>query len=321
MRIVVLDGHTMNPGDMPWEPLGALGELAIYDRTPPDLTVERCRDAAIAVTNKVVFDGPRMSQLPALRFIAVTATGYNVIDLDAATAHGIVVSNVPVYSTDSVAQLTFAFLLEMCHQVALHDQAVHAGEWTRRPDFCFWKSPQMELAGKRMGIIGMGRIGRRVGEIAHAFGMEVMAASRTMTDPPGYAGFRWGTTDKVFRESDVVSLHCPLTEQTKGLVCRETLGLMKRTAFLINTGRGPLINEQDLADALRQGVIAGAAVDVVSAEPIQADNPLLACPNCIITPHIAWTSRDARRRLIDITVDNVKAYLAGKPVNVVNRSD
>jgi glycerate dehydrogenase len=317
-RIVVLDGHTLNPGDNPWDELAALGDFAVYDRTPPELVRPRAAGAEIVLTNKTGLDAAMLADLPALRFVGVLATGYNVVDVAAAAARGIPVSNVPEYGTDGVAQHVFALLLELCHHVGEHDAAVHAGEWTRSPDFCFWRRPQVELAGLTMGIVGFGRIGRRVAEIAHAFGMGVMASARTLRATPDDEGFTWAETRDLFARADVVTLHCPLDATNTRFVDAALLAQMKPSAFLINTARGLLIDEQALAAALDAGTIAGAAVDVVSAEPMRADNPLMRARNCMITPHIAWASLAARRRLMRTSVDNVRAFLAGAPIHVVN---
>ena len=318
MKIVVLDGKTLNPGDNPWDEVAGLGELTVYDRTAPEEIIPRAKDAEIVLTNKTPLSGETIEQLPNLKFISVLATGYNVVDVQAASRRGIIVSNVPVYATDSVAQFTFALLLELCHHVAAHDAAVKAGEWSSCPDFCFWKYPLVELAGKQMGLVGFGRIGRRVGELAHAFGMKVSAADIIRDEKPGYEPFSWADVDEIFATSDVVSLHCPQTPDNVGMVNRELLGRMKKSAFLINTSRGGLIVEEDLAEALNAQKIAGAALDVVSTEPIKPDNPLLKARNCIITPHIAWASLDARRRLMKATAENISAFIAGAPVNVVS---
>lgn len=319
-RIVVLDGYTLNPGDNPWEAIVALGELDVRDRTPVDQLLERSRDADVIVTNKAPLSAQTIARLPKLRFIAVTATGYNVVDIDAAAARGITVSNVPEYGTSAVAQYTFAMILELCHRIGQHADSVHRGEWSRNADWCYWLTPQVELAGLTMGIVGFGRIGRRVGELAHAFGMRVLAHSPKQVNPPGYTPFAWAASlDELAGEADVLSLHCPLTSANQGMVNRSLLGRMKPTALLINTARGALVNEQDLADALNAGVIAGAAVDVVSHEPIRAENPLLAAKNCLITPHMAWTTLAARQRLMRTTAENIAAFLRGSPINVVNR--
>jgi len=318
MTIVVLDGYTLNPGDNPWEALTRLGTLQVYDRTPAELIVPRARAAQIVLTNKTVLTAATLAQLPTVRFIGVLATGYNVVDVAAARARGIPVSNVPEYGTDSVAQHVFALLLELCHHVGAHDAAVKAGEWTGSPDFCFWRSSPIELAGLTMGIVGFGRIGRRVGELAHAFGMRVLAANRSHREPPPYQPFAWAEVAEVCAQADVLTLHCPLTAENAQFVNRELLATMKPTAFFINTARGGLVDEAALAAALNAGGLAGAAVDVVSVEPMRPDTPLLTARHCIITPHIAWASLAARRRLMAETVRNVEAFLAGRPVNVVN---
>ena len=340
-RIVVVDGYTTNPGDLSWSGVEALGELTVYERTRPDQLVERVREADAVLTNKVVFSREILSQLPRLRYIGVTATGYNNVDVAAARERGIVVTNVPDYSTASVAQLTFALLLELCHHVQRHGEAVREGAWSRSPDFCFTLTPQVELAGKRLGIVGFGRIGRRVARIARAFGMEVQAAARGSAasgsgasglGPGQAAGVRPGGSpgdgdaadvervplDTLLATSDVISLHCPLTPETQGLIDRTRIERMKPTAFLINTARGGLVVDRELAEALRAGRIAGAALDVLSLEPPPPDNPLLSAPRCIVTPHMAWMTREARSRLLAVVVENLRRFLAGDPVNVVS---
>lgn len=317
MKIVVLDGYTLNPGDNPWEPVKKLGELTVYDRTGAGEILKRSRGAKILLTNKTPLTVETLIQLPDLGFISVLATGYNIVDVAAARRRNIPVSNVPIYGTDSVAQYTFALLLELCHNVGLHSELVRRGEWTTSPDFCLWRKPLVELAGKTMGIVGFGRIGRRVGELARAFGMDVLAYDQVRGQEPRYP-VRWVELEELFEKSDVVSLHCPLTDDNKGMVNTGVLSRMKPTAFLINTARGPLVNEADLAAALEAGRISGAAVDVVSREPISGENPLLRAKNCIVTPHIAWATLSARRRLMETTAENVKAFLSGHPINVVN---
>ena len=319
MKIVVLDGATLNPGDNPWDALAALGEITVHARSARAEIVPRARGAAVVLTNKTVLEAAILAELPELRFVAVLATGYNVVDVDAARARGIRVANVPEYGTDSVAQHVLALLLELAHGVGEHDAAVHAGEWQRCPDFSFWHRPPLELASLTMGIVGFGRIGRRVGELARALGMQVQASTRPGTthgETPA-AGFAWRSIDQLFAEADVVSLHCPLTSDNARFVDAALLARMKRTAFLINTARGGLIDEAALARALAAGQIAGAALDVVSEEPIRADNLLLAAPRCILTPHLAWASLAARQRLMATAVANVRAYLAGRPINLV----
>ena len=318
MKIVVLDGYTVNPGDNPWDGLSRLGELMVYDRTSSDDIVERVADADIILTNKTPLRAETLAQLPRLRFIAELATGYDNVDIVAAGKRGIPVANVPEYGTDSVAQHTMALVLELCNRVGEHAAAVQEGEWSESPYFSFWKAPLLELAGKRLGIIGFGHIGQRVGAIAHSFGMEILAFNphrkRLSTPFP----VTWLELQSIFAEADLVSLHCPLTTDNTGFVNEGLLKTMKQSAFLINTARGKLVNEADLARALDNGVIAGAALDVVSREPIAPDNPLLRARNCLITPHIAWASIDARRRLTATTVRNIEAFLQGKPLNIVN---
>ncbi len=317
MKIVVLDGRTLAADDNPWDALHALGDVELYDCSTEEEVAVRAAGAAILVTNKARVSARVIEHSPGLRFIAVSATGYDCVDVAAARRWGIPVSNVPEYGTNSVAQFTFALLLSLCHRAEHHADAVRAGEWARSPDFCFWQTPQVELAGKTMGIVGFGRIGRRVGELAHAFGMRVLACSRSQPSPPTYEPFVWSGLDQLFEQSDAISLHCALTESTTGLVNCERIQRMKPTAFLVNTSRGGLVVDADLADALNRGLLAGAAVDVVSQEPIRPDNPLLAAKNCLITPHIAWASREARRRLLMATLQNVANFIAGKPTNVV----
>jgi glycerate dehydrogenase len=319
MRIVVLDGYTLAADGNSWGALHALGEVEVHDRSSPAEVAERAQSAVVLVTNKARIPAAVIDGCPGLRFIAVSATGFDCVDVVAASRRRIPISNVPEYGTDSVAQLTFALLLELCHHVGRHADAVRGGEWARSPDFCFWKAPLVELAGKTMGVVGFGRIGQRVGELAHAFGMSVRAHSRSRPAPPAYPSFAWAGLDELFARADVISLHCPLTPESAGLVNRERLLLVRPGAFLINTSRGGLVNERDLAEALNEGRLAGAAVDVVTQEPIHPDNPLLSAPNCLITPHIAWATREARRRLLEATVANVAGFLAGRPTNVVNR--
>jgi glycerate dehydrogenase len=320
MKIVVLDGYTLNPGDNPWDAVGKLGELKVYDRTAPHELLERTREAGIILTNKMPLPAETLRQLQKLRFISVLATGYNIVDIVAAGERGIPVSNVPEYGTDSVAQFAFALLLELCHHVGSHDIAVKAGEWAASPDWSFWKTPQILLTGKTMGIVGFGRIGRRVGELARAFGMEVLAFDPQQGDAPAYTPFHWKSQEDLFAEADVVSLHCPQTPDNRGFVNRDLISLMKKGAFFINAARGGLVNENDLAEALNTGRIAGAAIDVVSMEPMQLGNPLVTARNCLITPHIAWATLTARQKLMTATVENIKAFLSGSPINVVNTS-
>jgi glycerate dehydrogenase len=313
-----LDGYTLNPGDLSWEGLEALGTVTVYDRTPAESIVERAKGARVILTNKTPLRAEVLRQLPELQYIGVLATGYDVVDTAEAGKLGITVTNVPAYSTASVAQLVFALLLELCQQAGLHNEAVREGEWAGCPDFSFWKTPLVELAGKTLGVVGIGGIGEKVAEIGQAFGMNVIATNRS-GKRPALEGVRLVSIGELFQEADVVTLHCPLTPETEGLIQKATLSQMKKTAFLINTGRGKLIRESDLADALNAGVIAGAGLDVLSTEPPAANNPLLSARNCIITPHVGWASFEARGRLMDVAVSNVAAFAAGSPVHVVNR--
>jgi glycerate dehydrogenase len=317
MKIVVLDGYTLNPGDISWNSLKQLGEVIIYDRTSAEKIVERSKDAEILLTNKTPLDAAALSQLPLLQYIGVLATGYNVIDVSKATELGITVSNVPGYGTDSVVQLTFALLLELCNHVQEHSDVVRNGKWSRSPDFSFWDYPLTELAGKTIGIIGFGNIGKKVADIATAFGMNILATSKTQTDQPQHSNFKWADIDDLLINSDVVSLHCPLLPETKGLINKERLQKMKRSAFLLNTSRGPLVADKDLAEALNSGIIAGAGLDVLSIEPPPENNSLFKAKNCIITPHIAWATKESRQRLMNIADDNVKAFINGNPVNII----
>lgn len=319
MKIVVLDGYTENPGDLSWDSLSALGELTVYDRTPAEQIVERIGDAQAIYVNKVPIDREVMEKCTALRFIGVLATGYNVIDVETAKEKGIVVCNIPTYGTQSVAQYAIALLLELCHHVGEHSACVKAGEWTENKDWCFWKYPLIELAGKKMGIIGFGRIGQLTGKLASALGMEVLAYDSHPAADRMIEGGRYASLEEVIENSDVISLHCPLFPETKEIINKNTISRMKTGVMIINTSRGPLICEEDLAEALKSGKVAAAAADVVSVEPIRKDNPLLEAPNMIITPHIAWAPKESRQRLMDIAVDNLKAYLNGEPQNVVNR--
>lgn len=315
-RIVVLDGYTLNPGDNPWDALAALGDLVVYDRTPRELVAERGRGATILLTNKTLIDAEALRALPELKGICVLATGINVVDVISARKLGIPVCNVPSYSTPSVVEHTFALLFELARAAGRHDRAVHEGEWVRAPDFSFVLSPQRELFGRRFGIIGYGEIGRSVGLVAQALGLEIFATASRRRAPEEGVFVR--SIEEIARECDVVSLHCPLTAETERLVSRKFLAGMKPSAFLINTARGGLVNERDLAEALRDGLIAGAAVDVLSTEPPAADNPLLTAPNCIITPHLAWRSLESRKRALAQSVENVRGILNGRPLNVVN---
>lgn len=319
MRIVVLDGATLNPGDNPWDGLACLGELVVHESSAPAEIPPRAAGADVVVVNKAALDAATIERLPRLRFVAVTATGVNVVDLAAARRRGIPVSNVPEYGTDSVAQHAIALLLELCVGVGEHAAAVRGGEWTRARDFSFWHRPLVELAGLTMGIVGFGRIGRRVGELAHALGMAVLAVPPRAGGgaPPPWQPFAWRDLAGLFRESDVVSLHCALGADNERFVNDALLRTMKPTAYLLNTARGGLVDEPALARALAEGRLGGAGLDVVSREPMAADNPLLGAPRCVITPHNAWATLAARRRLMATTVENVRAFLAGAPVNVV----
>jgi glycerate dehydrogenase len=316
MKITVLDGYTLNPGDNSWEEVSKLGTFVCHDRTPGELIVERAKDADILLTNKTPLSADTLAKLPKLKFISVLATGYNIVDVKAARARGIAVSNVPIYGTDAVAEYVFALLLNFYRQPQFHSDLVKQGEWSKS-EWCFWRTPLTEMAGRTIGIVGFGRIGRRVGEIAAAFKMKVLANDPLQTNPPSYP-FAWREVPELFAESDVVTLHCNLTPENTGMVNKALLERMKPAAYLINTSRGPLVKDADLAEALRQGKLAGAALDVISTEPIPADNPLLKAPNITITPHIAWAALAARRRLMQITAENVAAFLTGKPINVVN---
>ena len=312
MKIVVLDGFAANPGDLSWAPLEALGELTVYDRTPADQIAARIADAELVLTNKAVLSRELIAGAKKLRYIGVLATGYNVVDVAAAKELGVVVTNIPAYSTDSVAQLVFALLLEICQQVGHHSAAVHAGRWSANQDFCFWDTPLIELADKTMGIVGYGRIGHKVAEIARCFGMNVIAWTRTPRDPECVS------LDELLSRSDVISLHCPLFPETKNLINRDTIAKMKDGVILINTSRGPVVNDADLRAALESGKVYAAGADVSTVEPIPADSPLLGAKNMFLTPHIAWATFEARERLMDIAVKNVEAFLAGAPINTVN---
>lgn len=319
MKIVVLDGYTLNPGDLSWNAMKELGELVVYDRTPVDKIVERINDAEVILTNKVILTKEILQKTPSVKYIGVIATGFNVVDAIAAKELGIIVTNVPAYSTSSVAQLVFGFILELCHHIGEHNRAVQNGEWANSKDFTFWNFPLIELAGKTLGLIGFGAIGQATASIAVAFGMNVIIYSRTKKTEFETDKIKFVEFEEVLSRSDFLSLHCPLTEQTKGLINATTISKMKDGAFLINTSRGPVLEEQDVADALNSGKLAGVGVDVVSAEPINNDNPLLRARNCIITPHFAWAPLEARERLMNTLVKNVAAFMNNNPVNVVNK--
>jgi len=318
MNIVVLDGFTLNPGDLSWEGLQKLGQVTVYDRTPADQIIERIGAAEIVFTNKTPLTKETFDKLPNMKYVGVLATGYNVVDTAAAKECGVTVTNIPTYGTTAVAQFVFALLLEMCHHVWEHSQAVKVGAWTNSPDFCFWNYPLIELAGKTMGIIGFGRIGRKVADIAQAMGMKVLAYDSCKYETVENDNLKYSGLDELLMKSDVISLHCPLFDSTKGIINKNTIAKMKDGVMILNTSRGPLIVEKDLAEALNSGKVAGAAVDVVSIEPIREDNPLIKAKNCIITPHIAWAPKESRERLMKIAVDNLAAFLKGQPANVVN---
>jgi glycerate dehydrogenase len=318
MRIVILDGYTLNPGDLSWDELKAFGELSVYDSTPDDKILERAQGAQTLIVNKTPLRAETLAALPDLRCICVLATGYDVIDVAAAKARNIPVCNTPAYGVDSVAQHVFALVLELCRGVARHDASVRDGEWGRRKEFCYWLSPQVELTGKTMGIVGFGNNGRRVGELAHAFGMEVLAHEAKPGAAPAYAPFAFVGVDELFAKSDVISFHCPLTDATRAMVNAPRLASMRKGALIINTGRGPLLDEQAVAQALHSGQLGGLGTDVLAVEPPLAENPLLKSPNTYITPHIAWASLRARSNIIGITAANLRAFVAGKPQNVVN---
>lgn len=318
MKIVVLDGHTLNPGDLCWDGLARLGDCTVFDNTSAEDVVGRAVDADVVITNKVRLRAETLDRLPRLKYVGVLATGYDVVDVAHARTKGIPVCNIPTYGTTSVAQTTFALILELCHHVQDHSDAVRRGEWSNSRDFCFWTSPLVELAGKAIGIVGFGRIGQNVADIATALGMTIIAYDEIRSEQSHRQNFRWADLDSLLAESDVVSLHCPLFESTRGMINARTLGLMKRSAFLVNTSRGPLVADEDLAAALDGGIIAGAALDVLSVEPPPLSNPLLSAKNCIITPHISWATRDARARLMRIAIDNLDSWMAGMARNVVN---
>ena len=317
MKIVVLDGYTENPGDLSWNGLESLGELTVYDRTQPDEIAARIRGAGAVYVNKVALDRETIFSAPDLKFIGVLATGYNVVDIAAARERGIAVCNIPTYGTAAVGQFAIAMLLEICHHVAHHSDAVHAGRWEQNADWCFWDYPLIELAGKTMGIIGFGRIGQTTGRIARALGMNVIAYDEYESGA-GRALAEYTALDALFARSDVIALHCPLLPSTQGIINRENIAKMKDGVIILNNARGPLIVEQDLADALNSGKVYAAGLDVVSTEPIRGDNPLPKAKNCLITPHISWAPKESRQRLMEIAADNLRRFLEGSPVNVVN---
>jgi glycerate dehydrogenase len=315
MKITILDGYTLNPGDLDWASIQTLGDVEIYDRSAPEEIVERAADAEVLLVNKVVLSETILDQLPNVKYIGVMATGFNNIDIAAARKHNITVTNVKAYGPASVAQQTFALLLAIMNRAETHSQSVFAGDWVASPDFCYSKTPLTELAGKTMGLIGFGDIGSQVARIAAAFGMHVIVYRK---HPSETEGVKMVTLEEIFEKSDVISLHCPLTDETKEIINKESLAKMKRNAVVLNTGRGPLIQEADLAEALRNGVIAGAGLDVLSIEPPKPDNPLLSVPNCVITPHVAWATFEARKRLLQMVADNLDSFKNGNPVNVVS---
>lgn len=318
MKIVVLDGYTLNPGDLKWDGLSEFGEVTVYDRTSEELIVERISDSEIVYTNKTPITKETLDTCPNIKFIGVLATGYNVVDVNAAREKGIPVCNIPTYGTDAVSQYVFALLLALCHRAEMHSESVFKGEWSSSVDFCYWKSPLIELSGKAMGIIGLGRIGRRTAQIAQAFGMKVLAYNRSSVDIMDTETFKCVGLEELYKNSDVISLHVPLVENTRGMINSSAISQMKDGVIIINTSRGPLVVEEDLAAALKSGKVKGAALDVVSVEPIEKGNVLLGAPNLIITPHIAWAPLEARRRLLDIAIDNLRAFVEGEPINVVN---
>lgn len=317
LNIVVLDGYALNPGDLDWRAIESMGMLTVYDRTASDQVAARIGKAQAVFTNKTIIDSAAMDACPDMKFIGVLATGYNVVDVQAARARGITVCNIPAYSTPSVAQHTFALLLDVCNHVADHSESVHDGKWSNCPDFCYWNSPLIELSGKTMGIIGFGRIGRQVAQIAIAFGMNVLCYSRSAKDAAMPDHCRYASLQELFEQSDVITLHCPLNESTRGIICRENIAKMKDNVIILNTGRGPLVVEQDLSEALNCGKVYAAGVDVVSEEPMKEDNPLLMARNCVITPHIAWAPLESRKRLMAIAAKNLQAWIQGHPINTV----
>jgi len=317
MKIVVLDGLTENPGDLSWEGFEKLGEFTVYDRTPEDKIIERAGNAEAVIVNKTPMTAAAINACGGIKYIGVLATGYNIVDVKAASAKGIVVTNVPAYATDAAGQFAIALLLEICHHIGHHDHAVKKGRWEQNKDFCFWDYPLIELAGKTMGIIGFGRIGQTTGKIARALGMKVIAFDEHPNDAGAAAG-EYVSLDVLLNASDVISVHCPLFPSTQGIINRNTIAKMKDGVIIINNSRGPMIVEQDLADALNSGKVYAAGVDVVSSEPIKGDNPLLGAKNCIITPHISWAPKESRKRLMDVAVSNLQSFIGGNPVNAVN---
>ncbi len=318
MKAVILDGFTTNPGDLSWDWLEKVCNLTVYDRTPADKTVERCEGCEIIITNKTPLTKEILEQLPECKFIALLSTGYNIVDCDYAASRNIPVSNIPSYSTAAVAQLTFALLLELTNKVGIHNSAVKNGEWTNCKDFCFWKAPLQELYGKVFGIVGYGKIGEAVSNIANSFGMKVIAFTPNPDKHSNAKNITFTSLDEVLKTSDVISFHCPLTPETTALVNESSLAKIKKGAYLINTSRGPVLDEEAVAKALKNGYLAGVGVDVLSTEPPKADNPLLGCENCIITPHIAWAAFETRERLLGVLKENIFAYIGGNPITTVN---
>lgn len=318
MRIVVLDGYTENPGDLSWDELETLGELVVYDRTPVEKIIQRIGDANVVYTNKTPITKETIQACPKMKFIGVLATGYNVVDIETAKEAGIIVSNIPTYGTDSVAQFTIALLLELCHHVGKHSDAVKKGDWSNNEDWCFWNHPLIELADKTLGIIGFGRIGQRTAEIAKALKMKIIIYDQNPNKGLGTDAVKFVSFNELLEKSDFISLHCPQLPSTEGIINKNTISKMKDGVMIINSSRGGLIIEEDLRDALNSGKVAGAAVDVVSREPIEMGNPLLEAKNIIITPHIAWAPKESRQRLMDIAVENLRTYIKGQPQNVVN---
>ena len=319
MKIVVLDGYTLNPGDLSWQDLEKQGSLTVYDRTPEDKISQRIKDAQIIFTNKTPLTKETLKEATSLKYIGVLATGYNVVDVDAAKEEGVIVTNIPTYGTNAVAQMATALLLEICHHVWAHSEDVRSGGWTNNIDWCFWNYPLIELADKTLGLIGFGRIGQKFAKIAEALGMNILAFDEYPNKDLESNTMRYVDLDQLLAQSDVISLHCPLFESTKGIINRDNIAKMKDGVIIINTSRGPLIVEEDLAEALNGGKVAGAALDVLSVEPPSMDNPLMTAKNCIITPHIAWAPKESRKRLMDIAIDNLASFLEGKPQNVVNK--
>lgn len=319
MKIVILDGYNMNPGDITWDPIRRFGEVEIFDRTSPDQILERAKDAEIILSNKVAYTKETLEKLPKLRYIGVMATGYNQVDVESATAMGITVTNIPTYGTNAVAQHTFALLLALTIHAESHSEGVKAGKWAKSPDYSYWDYPLTELAGKTLGIIGFGRIGQMVGRIALAFGMRVLAVDNYRNAALETEGLKYADLDELYAKSDVITLHCPLTEANRWMINRESIAMMKDGVKIINTSRGPLVNEQDLYDALNSGKVGAAGLDVLNQEPPAADNPLYNAKNIIITPHIAWAPRESRLRLLAIAEENIEKFLSGKPINVVTK--